>query len=182
MVFTEVTLKGAFLIDVERREDSRGFFTRTFCMQEFEARALKASVAQCNVSYNLRMGTLRGLHYQAAPADEAKLVRCTSGGIHDVIVDMRPDSSTYLQHVAVKLTAQNHRALYVPEGFAHGYQTLTDGAEVAYQMSSFYAPALERGLRYDDPVLSIAWPVPVSVISRKDQSWPLLDVPLGLAR
>jgi dTDP-4-dehydrorhamnose 3,5-epimerase len=179
MVFTEVKLKGAFLIEIERREDLRGFFARTFCAQDFEARGLKSVVAQCSLAYNRRRGTIRGLHYQAPPADEAKLVRCTSGAIHDVIVDIRPDSPTYLQHVGVELTVENHRAIYLPDGFAHGYQTLTDGAEIAYQMSAFYTPALERGLRYDDPVLRISWPVPVTAISRKDQSWPSLSVPVG---
>jgi dTDP-4-dehydrorhamnose 3,5-epimerase len=174
MIFGEVKLRGAYIITVERREDARGFFARTFCSREFEARGLKTVVVQCNVSYNVKRGTLRGLHYQSPPSAEAKVVRCTSGAIYDVIVDVRPESPTYLQHVAVELTAENHRALYLPEGFAHGYQTLSDGAELAYQMSEFYAPAQERGLRYDDPALSIRWPLPVTEISEKDRSWPLL--------
>ncbi|MGH7264022.1 MAG: dTDP-4-dehydrorhamnose 3,5-epimerase [Candidatus Rokuibacteriota bacterium] len=179
MIFTEVKLPGAYIVDVERREDSRGFFARTFCARELEARGLETLVVQCNVSYNLKRGTLRGLHYQIPPSAEAKVIRCTSGAIYDVIVDVRPTSPTYLQHVAVELTAENHRALYLPEGFAHGYQTLSDGAELAYQMSEFYAPALERGLRYDDPVLDIRWPLPVAEISEKDRSWPLLPMPVA---
>lgn len=175
MIFTETKLKGAFIIDLELREDERGGFARTFCMNEFEAHGLKPEVAQCNLSFNHKAGTLRGMHYQLAPAAETKLVRCTRGAIVDVIVDLRPESDTYLQHVAVELTADNRRALYVPELFAHGYQALTDGAEVSYQVGEFYTPGFERGLRYDDPRLGIAWPMPVSVISEKDAAWPLLS-------
>src|SRR5688572_1245749 len=145
MRFTETKLAGAFLLDIEPREDERGFFARTFCRREFTAHGLSPAVVQCNSSYNHARGTLRGMHYQLPPAAEAKLVRCIRGAIYDVIVDLRPGSATYLEHVGVELTADNRRQLYVPELFAHGYLTLTDGAEVAYQVSEFYAPGAERG-------------------------------------
>jgi len=173
--FTETTLSGAFIIDIEPRSDDRGFFARTFCQKEFEAHGLNPCVAQCNLSLNHKAGTLRGLHYQTPPATEAKLVRCIRGAIFDVIVDLRPDSPTYLQHVGVELSADNRRALYVPDLFAHGYQALTDGAEALYQVSEFYTPGVEAGLRYDDPALAIEWPLAATVISDKDQSWPLLN-------
>lgn len=172
MRFTETKLAGAFLIDIEPREDARGFFARTFCQREFEAHGLKPAIAQCNSAWNHARGTMRGLHYQAPPAAETKLVRCIRGAICDVIVDLRPASATYLQHIIVELTADNRRQLYVPELFAHGYLTLTDGAEVAYQVGEFYTPGAERGLRYDDPALGIEWPIPVAVISDKDAAWP----------
>jgi dTDP-4-dehydrorhamnose 3,5-epimerase len=175
MIFTETKLKGAFIIDVELRADQRGAFARTFCAQEFEHHGLKPTVAQCNLSFNHQAGTLRGLHYQVPPAAETKLVRCTKGAIYDVIVDMRPESPTYRQHIGVELTADNRRALYVPELFAHGYQALTDGAEVIYQVGEFYTPGYERGLRYDDPAFGINWPLPVTMISEKDSSWPLFE-------
>ncbi len=175
MLFTETALKGAFLIDIERREDNRGFFARTFCGQEFVAQGLEVTNVQCSIAFNHKKGTIRGMHYQVAPATEAKLVRCTQGAIYDVIVDMRPESPTYLSHIGVELTANNHRALYVPEMFAHGYQTLTDGAEVVYQMNKFYTPGYERGLHYDDPILALEWPLPVSEISKQDLKWPLLE-------
>jgi dTDP-4-dehydrorhamnose 3,5-epimerase len=175
MKFTETKLKGAFIIDLEQRPDHRGFFARTFCMEEFQEHGLKPTVAQCNLSFNHKKGTLRGMHYQIAPATETKLIRCTQGAIYDVIVDMRPNSPTYLLHIGVELTAENRRALYVPEMFAHGYQTLTDAAEVTYQVGEFYTPGYERGLHYDDPVLGIEWPLPVSEISVKDAAWPLLQ-------
>ena len=182
MIFTETRLRGAFLIDLEPRPDARGFFARTFCAREFEAHGLKTTVAQGNVSFNHARGTLRGLHYQLPPSAETKLVRCVRGAIYDVIVDLRPDSPTYLQHVGVELSEENRRALYVPAMFAHGYLTLTDGAEVTYQVDEFYAPGQERGLRYDDPALGITWPLPVSVISDKDASWPLLPSPAEARR
>ncbi|PIG90422.1 dTDP-4-dehydrorhamnose 3,5-epimerase [Gloeocapsopsis sp. IPPAS B-1203] len=175
MKFTQTPLKGAYIIDIEEKPDHRGFFARTYCAEEFAAHGLKATVAQCNLSFNHHKGTLRGMHYQVAPACETKLVRCISGAIYDVIVDMRPQSPTYLQHIGVELSAQNRRALYVPEMFAHGYQALTDGAEVVYQVGEFYTPGYERGLRYDDPVLGIDWPIPVSEISAKDAAWALLE-------
>jgi dTDP-4-dehydrorhamnose 3,5-epimerase len=176
MLFTETALPGAFVIDLEVKPDSRGLFARTFCAHEFEEHGLKPTVAQCNLSFNHRQGTLRGMHYQVEPATETKLVRCTRGAIYDVIIDLRPDSPTYLQHFGVELTAENRRALYVPEMFAHGYQALTDGAEVVYQVGEFYTPGYERGLRYDDPTFAIQWPQPVTVISDKDASWPRFEL------
>lgn len=175
MIFVDIGVRGAFLIDLERREDQRGFFARTFCAREFVEHGLEPAVAQCNLSYNARKGTLRGLHYQVPPAGEVKLVRCGRGAIYDVIVDLRPDSSTYMRHVAVELNADNRRALYIPKDVAHGFQTLADETEVLYQMNEFYAPGYERGLRYDDPALGIAWPLPVEAISERDLAWPLLD-------
>ncbi|WP_413173999.1 dTDP-4-dehydrorhamnose 3,5-epimerase [Anabaena azotica] len=175
MIFTETKLPGAFIIDLEEKPDQRGFFARTFCAQEFADHGLKPTVAQCNLSFNHIKGTLRGMHYQLLPAAETKLVRCTQGAIYDVIVDMRPESPTYLSHIGVELTAQNRRALYVPEMFAHGYQALTDGAEVVYQVGEFYTPGYERGLRYDDPLLEISWPLAATEMSEKDRNWPLLE-------
>lgn len=175
MIFRETALRGAFVIEVEPLEDERGGFARTFCQREFAAHGLRPQVAQCNLSFNHKAGTLRGMHYQLAPAAETKLVRCTRGAILDVIVDLRPGSPTYLQHVTAELSEDNRRALYVPELFAHGYQTLTDGAEVSYQVGEFYTPGSERGLRHDDPRLGIVWPLPVSVISDKDAAWPLSE-------
>ncbi|MEA5616710.1 dTDP-4-dehydrorhamnose 3,5-epimerase [Cronbergia sp. UHCC 0137] len=174
MIFTTTTLKDAFIVDVEKKPDHRGFFARSFCAHEFEAYGLKPIVAQCNLSFNYKQGTVRGMHYQISPATETKLVRCTKGAIYDVIIDMRPESPTFLSHFGVELTAENHRALYVPEMFAHGYQTLTDDAEVSYQVGQFYTPGYERGLRYDDPFFNIEWPLEVTDISEKDLSWPLL--------
>ena len=174
MNITTTPLSGVAVIDLERKEDDRGFFARTFDRKEFSDAGLEPLVEQCNLSFNHRAGTLRGMHYQVAPATEAKLVRCTAGAIVDIIVDVRPDSPTYLQHFAVELTADNRRALYVPPMFAHGYQALTDGAEVAYQVSEAYTPGTERGLRHDDPALGLSWPLPVSVLSPKDAAWPLL--------
>ena len=177
MEFKETKLKGAFIIDLEPRQDHRGFFSRTFCMKELEIYGLRSVVAQCNLSFNYKKGTLRGMHYQIPPATETKLIRCTKGAIYDVIVDMRPQSSTYLQYIGVELTADNRRALYVPAMFAHGYQALTDETEVIYQVSEFYTPNTERGLRYDDPLLGIEWPLPISEISEKDTNWSLLNGP-----
>lgn len=171
MIFTPTKLDGAFVIDLELREDDRGFFARTFCMREFEEHGLESMTAQCNLSFNHKAGTVRGMHYQLPPASEAKLVRCLKGAIHDVIIDLRPESPSYLQWFGVRLDDENRRALYVPPLFAHGYQALTDGAEVSYQVSEFYAPGQERGLRYDDPRFGIDWPLEVTVISEKDASW-----------
>ncbi|MBW4692022.1 MAG: dTDP-4-dehydrorhamnose 3,5-epimerase [Lyngbya sp. HA4199-MV5] len=175
MKFIKTKLKDAVIVDLEVRSDDRGGFARTFCAKEFEEHGLKPTVAQCNLSFNYKAGTLRGMHYQVAPACETKLVRCTKGAIYDVIIDMRPDSPTYMQHIGVELTEENRRALYVPEMFAHGYQALTDGAEVVYQVGEFYTPGYERGLRYDDPVFKIEWPMPVTVISEKDAAWSLFE-------
>lgn len=171
MIFTETKLKGAFILDLEQREDDRGFFARTFCAKEFEAHGLKPSVAQCNLSFNHKAGTMRGMHYQIPPAAETKLVRCTRGAIYDVIIDLRPDSPTYMEYIGVELSEDNRRALYVPELFAHGYLALTDGAEVGYQVGEFYTPGYERGIRYDDPAFNIEWPMSVVVISDKDAAW-----------
>lgn len=172
MRLTETRLAGAFIIEMELRQDTRGFFARSFCQKEFETAGLKPLVAQCNCSFNHRKGTLRGMHYQLPPAAETKLVRCTRGGVWDVIVDLRPDSATYLQHIGVELTEENRRQLYVPEMFAHGYLTLTPGAEVTYQVGEFYTPGFERGIRFDDAALGIAWPAEVELVSEKDMSWP----------
>jgi dTDP-4-dehydrorhamnose 3,5-epimerase len=175
MLFTETKLAGAYVIDLERREDERGFFARAFCQREFADRSLNTRIAQSNVAFNRDAGTLRGMHFQFPPAAETKLVRCTRGAIVDMIVDVRPESPTYLEHVAVELTAENGRALYVPERFAHGYQVLADETETSYQVGEFYAPELEGGLRYDDPRLGLEWPLPVVEISEKDGGWLLLD-------
>lgn len=171
MKFTETNLKGAFVVEVAPISDDRGFFTRTYCAREFEQHGLKPAVMQANLSFNHKKGTLRGMHYQLPPAAETKLVRCTAGAIYDVIIDLRPDSPSYLQHFGIELTADNRKALYVPELFAHGYLTLGDGAEVVYQVGEFYTPGYERGLRFDDPKFGIAWPVPIEVISDKDAKW-----------
>jgi len=171
---TPTPLSGAALIDLTLIEDERGAFARCFCAKDFEAAGLSPVTAQCNLSVNHKAGTLRGMHYQLAPAEETKLVRCTRGRIYDAIVDMRRESPTYLQSFGVELTEENRRALYVPGGFAHGYLALTDGAEVTYQVSEFYTPGCEAGLRYDDPQLGIDWPIPATVLSDKDKSWPLL--------
>ena len=169
MFFSETKLKGAFIIDLERREDSRGFFARAFCQNEFAAHGLKTVIAQANLAFNLRTGTVRGMHFQYPPAAESKLVRCTRGAILDIIVDLRPESPTYLQNISVELDEDNHRALYVPERFAHGYQALRDNTETSYQVGEFYTPATESGLLYNDPKLNLSWPLPVSVISDKDK-------------
>jgi dTDP-4-dehydrorhamnose 3,5-epimerase len=174
VIFTETPLAGAFIIDIERRGDDRGFFARSFCQREFDERGLKPLVAQCNVSFNVQRGIVRGLHFQFPPAAETKYIRCTRGAIVDVIVDLRPESPTYLQHVAVELTADNRRGLYVPERFAHGYQVLVDDTETTYQVGEFYTPAAESGLRFDDPRLAIDWPLPPAGMSPKDAAWPLL--------
>jgi dTDP-4-dehydrorhamnose 3,5-epimerase len=175
MKFTATDIKGVAIIDLELRSDDRGFFARSFCQDEFTDHGLLPMVAQCNISHNHRAGTLRGMHYQLEPATEAKLVRCISGAIIDQIVDLRPESPTYLQHVSFELSASNRRSLYVPPMFGHGYQTLVDDAEVLYQVSERYTPGQERGLRYNDPALGLHWPLDVTAISEKDNSWPLLE-------
>ena len=174
MIFQETKLAGAFTIDVERREDDRGFFARVFCQREMADHGLKPVIAQANVAFNTRKGTVRGMHFQYPPAAETKLVRCTRGAILDIIVDLRPESRTYLQHVAVELSADNHRALYVPERFAHGYQALADDTYTTYSVGEFYTPNSEGGLMYNDPRLGLEWPLPVSVISEKDQKFGAL--------
>jgi len=175
MKFTETKLRGAFIIDIEPRADNRGFFARTFCQHEFADHGLKPLIAQANTAFNIKKGTLRGMHFQFPPQAETKLVRATRGSIVDIIVDLRPESPTYLQHVAVELSADNHRALYVPERFAHGYQTLEDSTETSYQVGEFYAPGSEGGLSPFDPRLGLAWPLPVVEISEKDRAWEALE-------
>ena len=178
MIFTETKLSGAYILEIEKREDERGFFTRTFCQREFKEHGLNPNLVQCNISYNKLIGTLRGMHFQATPHQEAKLVRCTQGAIHDVIIDIRPDSPTYLKHIAIGLTADTHNALYVPEGFAHGFLTLEPDTCVFYQMSEFYAPGYARGFRWDDPAFNIEWPADVNMISERDAGYPDYSVEL----
>jgi dTDP-4-dehydrorhamnose 3,5-epimerase len=173
LIFNETRLAGAFVIDLERKEDERGFFARTFCEREFFSHGLESRFVQCSVSFNARKGTLRGLHYQVPPHEEAKLVRCTNGAIYDVIVDLRPTSATYGQWIAVELSADNRRMLYVPKGFVHGFQTLCDGVELFYQMSEFFHPDSNLGIRWDDPKLAIRWPLPDPLISARDRALPI---------
>ena len=172
MTFTETELKGAFVVGVRKIEDERGFFARGWCRKEVEGAGLNPDLAQINFASSRKKGTLRGMHFQVAPDAEAKLVRCTRGSIFDVIIDLRPDSPTHGHWLGVDLSADNHLMLYVPEGFAHGYQTLTDDAEMYYMTSAFYAPSAAGGLRYDDPAFGIQWPLPVAVISDADKRWP----------
>ncbi len=173
MVFIETKLPGVYIIEVERIEDERGFFARTFCQREFEAHGLNPRAAQCSTSFSKRKGTLRGMHYQMAPSEEAKLIRCTMGAIYDVAVDLRRDSPTFKQWVAVELTAENRNMAYLPMGVAHGFQTLVDHVEVCYQISEFYDPRSARGLRWNDPAIGIDWPpVETRTISAKDRSYP----------
>src|SRR6476646_1984961 len=175
MIFTETKLTGAFIIDLERRGDSRGFFARAFCQNEFAEHGLKTTIAQANVASNTHRGTLRGMHFQYPPAAETKLVRCTRGAILDIIVDLRPESETYLQHVSVELDEDNQRALYVPERFAHGYQALRDNTDTSYQVGEFYTPSAESGLLHNDPKLGLKWPLPIAVISDKDLKFTPFD-------
>lgn len=175
MIFRETTLQDAYLVDPEKIEDERGSFARAWGQKEFEKQGLDVTFVQANLARSRRKGTLRGMHYQAPPHAEAKLVRCTHGAAFDVIIDLRPDSATYQGWFGVELSAENQRALYMPEGFAHGYQTLTDDTDLFYLVSAFYAPEAERGVRYDDPAFGIAWPQEVNVISEKDQRWADYD-------
>jgi dTDP-4-dehydrorhamnose 3,5-epimerase len=175
VLFTETKLKGAFVIELEKREDERGFFARSFCREEFEARGMNPVIVQSGIALNKTAGTLRGMHFQFPPAAESKLVRCTSGALLDVIVDLRPESPTYLQHEAVELDAQKMRALYVPERFAHGYQTLRHDTVASYEFGEVYTPGAEGGLRHDDPNLGLSWPLPITAISARDRSFPRLD-------
>lgn len=173
MIFHPTRLSGAYIIELDRRNDDRGFFARGWCRQEAEAKGLVGTMVQANVSYNACRGTLRGLHYQAAPHQEVKLVRCVRGAVYDVIVDLRPKSPTFCDWVGVELSQENGRMLYVPADFAHGFQTLTDDVEVDYLVSHFYTPGAERGVRFDDPTFAIDWPaVPERIISAKDAAWP----------
>jgi dTDP-4-dehydrorhamnose 3,5-epimerase len=177
MIFTETKLKGAFIIDLDRKTDERGFFARAFCQNEFRDHGLKPVIAQANVASNEKKGTLRGMHFKYPPAAESKLVRCTRGAILDIIVDLRPESPTYLEHISVELNEDNMTALYVPERFAHGYQALRDNTDTSYQVGEFYTPNTEGGLPHDDPWLGLKWPLPVSVMSPKDQAFrPLREI------
>ncbi len=172
MIFTETDLKGAFVIEPEAKEDGRGFFARTWCRREFQRHGLNPQLVQCSISFNKRKGTLRGMHFQAAPHQEAKLVRCSQGAIHDVIIDLRPESQTFRRHFAISLTSLNRLMLYVPEDFAHGFLTLEDSTEVFYQMSEFFSPESAQGIRWNDPAFGIPWPTPISAISERDESYP----------
>ena len=172
MIFTEIRLEGAYLVKPEKREDERGFFARGWCIKEAEAQGLAGAMVQSNISYNKKKGTLRGMHFQVNPHQEVKIVRCVRGAIFDVIVDLRPTSPTFCQWYGVELTQDNGYMLYVPENFAHGYQTLTDGAEVHYLVSEYYTPQAEQGVRFDDPAFAIKWPdVEHRIISLKDRQW-----------
>jgi dTDP-4-dehydrorhamnose 3,5-epimerase len=172
MIFTETAIRGACIVDLERIEDERGFFARSFCREEFRAHGLKSDIAQSNISFNRKRGTIRGMHLQIAPDAEAKLVCCTRGAIHDVIVDLRPESPTYCRWVAVRMTEDDGRALYVPEGIAHGFQTLSHDTQLFYQMFTFYVPESQRGVRWDDPAFAIEWPLPNPIMSKRDRSYP----------
>jgi len=171
VLFRETRLRGAFIIEPEKHEDERGFFARTWCRQEFEKNGLNSNVVQCNTSFNKKKGTLRGMHYQSVPHAEAKLVRCTRGAVHDVIIDLRPESETYKQWFAVSLTGEEHNMLYIPERFAHGFLTLEDHTEVFYQMTEYYYAEYARGIRWNDPTFAIPWPMDVMVISDKDRRY-----------
>lgn len=172
MIFTETSLKGAFVIEIKKLEDERGFFGRSWCKKEMEDHGLNGNVVQANTSLSKKKGTMRGFHFQRHPHEETKLIRCTRGAIYDVIVDLRKDSPTYLQWFGIELTEDNYKMVYIPENFAHGFLTLTDNAEVYYLVTNPYTPNAEGGIRHDDPALNINWPIPVTVVSEKDQSHP----------
>lgn len=172
MIFKATELNDAYIIDLDKLADKRGFFARSFCINEFKEHGIEFPIVQANVSYNRYKRTLRGMHYQQEPHGEAKLVRCTNGAIFDAIIDVRPDSSTYMQWMGVELSERNYRMLYVPEGFAHGFITLEDETEVTYQVSEFYTPGAEKGIRWDDSTFNIDWPADPSIISEKDKTWP----------
>lgn len=174
MKFVETPLKGAFVIELEPIEDERGFFARTFCRREFEEHGLNPNLVQCSISFNRKRGTLRGMHYQVPPHAECKLVRCTRGAIYDVIVDLRDGSPTARKWFGVELSAENRRAIYIPEGFAHGLQALVDDSEVLYEISEFYHAESARGVRFDDPAFGIRWPLPVAMVSARDRGFALL--------
>lgn len=171
MIFKETELKGAFIIDLEPLQDDRGFFARSFCQNEFKSLGLQSTVAQCNLAFNRSRGTIRGMHYQTPPHAEAKLVTCTHGTIYDVIIDLRLDSPTYTKWLAIELTESRKQMLYVPEGFAHGYQTLTDDTEIFYHMFNFYSQAAAQGIRWDDPFFKIPWPIAKPLVSDRDKSY-----------
>jgi dTDP-4-dehydrorhamnose 3,5-epimerase len=175
VIFTPTDIDGAFIIDIDRLEDDRGFFARSYCRREFEERGLNPDLVQCNISFNKAEGTLRGLHSQAKPHQEAKVMRCTRGALFDVILDLRPDSPTWLKHVAVELTPENHKMLYAPEGVFHGFLTLAENTEIFYQMSEFYVPGVDLGVRWNDPAFGISWPAEPAVISDRDSSYADFD-------
>jgi dTDP-4-dehydrorhamnose 3,5-epimerase len=175
MIFHETPLPGVVVVEPERLRDERGWFARTFALEEFEANGLEPAIVHCNLSFNARAGTLRGMHYQAPPDGECKLVRCTRGGLYDVALDLRPDSPTYLSWHAIELTAESHLALYIPRGLAHGFQTLVDETEVYYQMSERYVASATQGVRWDDPVFGIFWPEGERIISERDRSYPAFE-------
>ena len=175
MIFTETSLPGAYIIELNPSHDERGFFARSWCQQEFAAHGLKTAVRQCNISFNKQKGTLRGMHYQVKPHEEAKLVTCIRGALHDVIIDLRPNSPTFKQWLGVELSHQNRRLLYIPEGFAHGFQTLEDNTEIFYYMFEFYHPESARGIRWDDPMFGITWPINVAKISPNDKSYKRVE-------
>lgn len=173
MKFIETPLQEAYIIELEPVEDERGFFARSWCQDEFRAHGLNANLAQCSISFNKRRGTLRGMHYQTKPYEEAKLVRCTRGAVYDVMIDLRPDSATFERWVAVELSSENRKALYVPEGFAHGFQSLSADAEVFYMISEPYRPEAAQGIRWNDPAFAIHWPIPEPIINARDGGYPL---------
>ena len=172
MIFTETTLGGVFILEMEKLRDDRGFFARTWCKRELAEHGLNPDLAQCSVSLNHKKGTLRGMHYQIAPHEETKLVRCTKGAIYDVVIDLRLESKTFTQWLALELDAKNHRMLYIPDGIAHGFQTLEDDTEVFYQISEFHAPECARGVRWDDPAFKIQWPPAERILSARDRTFP----------
>ena len=180
MIFTETKLKGAFIIELEKLEDERGFFARTWDQKQFEECGLNSKLVQCDISFSKKKGTLRGLHYQIAPYEEAKLVRCTRGKIFDVVIDLRHESKTFKEWIGVELSVENYKILYVPEGLAHGFETLQDNTEVSYQMSEVYMPEYAKGVRWDDPLFKINWPLNMPIISKKDLSYEFLKVTDGV--
>ena len=175
MIFTETILKNAYIIELEKREDHRGFFARTWDKKEFEEHNLNSNLVQCNVSFSKKCGTLRGMHYQKKPFEESKVIRCVKGKIFDVIIDLRSSSSTFKKWFGVELTEENYKMLYVPEGFAHGFQTLEDNSEIIYQVSEFYTPKSELGIHWNDPAFNITWPIEEKIITEKDNSWKLFN-------
>ena len=175
MIFTKTTVNDAYIVELDKREDHRGFFARTWDKNEFEEHNLNSNLVQCNVSFSKKRGTLRGMHYQKKPFEESKLIRCTKGKIFDVIIDLRTHSSTFKKWFGVELTQENYKMLYVPEGFAHGFQSLEDNSEIIYQVSEFYTPNSELGIHWNDPEFNITWPIEEKIITDKDNSWKLFD-------
>ena len=176
MIFTKTTVNDAYIVELDKREDHRGFFARTWDKNEFEEHNLNSNLVQCNVSFSKKRGTLRGMHYQKKPFEESKLIRCTKGKIFDVIIDLRTHSSTFKKWFGVELTQENYKMLYVPEGFAHGFQSLEDNSEIIYQVSEFYTPNSELGIHWNDPAFNITWPIEEKIITEKDNSWKVFDL------